>query len=188
MISLTIWAGYLTDARMFNQWCITRETTDPFFLKCRKDCFGYNQEAVEIYAKRMKLPWRKKVIIDSLPFPGDSLGEVDATRKHTIFAFRNYDVTTTALNRFSSWHKYQETDKDREFKAQIEELLGFELGPWTIVSGVGHQGLFYNFSPETIPLICELMRQRAQMKRSMVAATKEEEEGVLVGVAERATD
>ncbi|CAE6502366.1 hypothetical protein RSOLAG22IIIB_09545 [Rhizoctonia solani] len=171
---LTIWAGYLTDAQSFDQWCTTRVITDPIFLKCRKDCCGFNEHAMETYAKIMKLPWRKKISIDYLPYPKDLPGEVDTTRKYTIFAFRDHEVTGSLI-KFSSWHRYQETDRDREYKAQIEDLLGFELGAWTVISSVGHQGLFYNFSPETIPIIYELVRRRAQMKRNMTAEPKTKE-------------
>ncbi|CAE6517026.1 unnamed protein product [Rhizoctonia solani] len=172
----TIWAGYLTDSHLFNQWCITREATDPLFLKCRKDYYGFNGHAMEAYAKRMKFPWRKRISIDHLPYPKDSPGAVDTTRRYTIFAFRDYEVTGSLL-RFSSGHKHQETDRDREYKSQIEELLGFELGAWTVVSSIGHQGLFYNFSAETIPVIYELMKQRAQMKRDGTVELQAIEEG-----------
>ncbi|KAL5638646.1 hypothetical protein ACGC1H_003114 [Rhizoctonia solani] len=166
-----IYAGYLTEACLFDPWCRARETTDSLFQKCRQDCGGFNEHAMEAYAKRMKLSWRKRISIDYLPYPKDELGAVDTTRKHVIFAFRDYDFNGPLI-KFSSWHKYQETDKDRHYKIQIEELLGFELGPWTIVSNVGHQGLFYNFSPETIPAIYGLMRQRAQNKRDRIAAAE----------------
>ncbi|CAE6462322.1 unnamed protein product [Rhizoctonia solani] len=172
----TIWAGYLTDSHLFDQWCITREATDPLFLKCRKDCYGFNEHAMETYAKRMKLPWRKKISIDYLPYPKESLGAVESTRRYTIFAFRDYEITGSLL-RFSSWRQYQETDRDREYKSQIEELLGFELGAWTVVSSIGHQGLFYNFSAETKPAIIDFIRQRAQMKRDAIAELKAKEEG-----------
>ncbi|CAE6498449.1 unnamed protein product [Rhizoctonia solani] len=170
-----IYAGYLTEAGLFDQWCTTRETADSLFLKCRQDYGGFNEHAMEAYAKRMKLPWRKKISIDYLPYPKDELGAVDTTRKHTIFALRDYDFTGPLI-KFSSWSRYQETDKDRGYKAQIEDLLGFELGAWTIVSSVGHQGLFYDFSPEIIPAIYDLMRQRAQSQRDRIAAAKAKEE------------
>ncbi|KAG9074868.1 hypothetical protein FRC06_010414, partial [Ceratobasidium sp. 370] len=63
---------------------------------------------------------------------------------------------------------------DRQSKAQIEEL-GFELGPWTIVSSVGHQGLFYNFSPDTIRGIQERMRIKKQKKLEKEEAKKVQE-------------
>ncbi|KAG9082247.1 hypothetical protein FRC06_005151, partial [Ceratobasidium sp. 370] len=103
---------------------------------------------MESYAKGVKLPWCKRLTVDYPPHATDEYGAVDATREHTIFAFRDYDYTGP-LGEFNYWYLYEETDQDRQSKAQIAEL-GFELGPWTIVSSVGHQGLFYNFSPETI--------------------------------------
>ncbi|CAE6446708.1 unnamed protein product [Rhizoctonia solani] len=163
-MKLHLYAGYLTDAPRFNQWCIARRTTDPVFSQCWKDSCMLNDVAVEIYAKRMKFSWRKKISIDYLPCPKDKLGAVDETRRNTIFSFRDYDFTGPLI-KFSSWPRYQETDTDREYKTHIEDLLGFELGPWTIVSYVGHQGLFYDFSPETIRIIYDLMKDKVQKRK-----------------------
>ncbi|KAG8737989.1 hypothetical protein FRC10_007429 [Ceratobasidium sp. 414] len=191
-MKLHTYAGYLTDGRQFNEWCVARAKTDPLFLKCRKYWSGYNEHAMESYAKRKKLPWRKSLTVDYLPHPTvchklllvttnppngqrqDECGTIDATQEHTIFAFRDYDYTGP-LAKFNYWHLYEETDQDREFKAQIEEL-GFELGPWTIVSSVGHQGLFYNFSPETIRGIQERMKISKQKKLEKAKAKKVQEE------------
>ncbi|KAG8706391.1 hypothetical protein FRC08_001102 [Ceratobasidium sp. 394] len=164
------------DARQFNEWCAVRAKTDPLFLKCGKYWFGYNEHAMESYAKRKKVPWRKGLTVDYLPHPTDEHGSVDTTRENTIFAFRDYDYTGP-LAKFNYWHIYEETDQDREFKAQIEEL-GFELGPWTIVSSVGPQGLFYNFSAETIRWIQERMKIKKQEKLERAKGKKEQEQAV----------
>ncbi|CAE6435916.1 unnamed protein product [Rhizoctonia solani] len=86
-------------------------------------------------------------------------GDIDESRRHTIFAFRDYDYTGYLAD-FSRWGAFRETDTDRQYKAQIEEEIGIKLGPWTIVSFVGRQGIFYDFSPEVVKAILDRMRAR----------------------------
>ncbi|KAG8686970.1 hypothetical protein FRC11_008041, partial [Ceratobasidium sp. 423] len=86
-------------------------------------------------------------------------GDIDESRRHTIFAFRDYDYTGYLAD-FSRWDAFRETDTDCQYKAQIEEEVGIKLGPWTIVSFVGRQGIFYDFSPEVVKAILDRMRAR----------------------------
>ncbi|KAG9087121.1 hypothetical protein FS749_003156 [Ceratobasidium sp. UAMH 11750] len=131
-MKIRIYGGYLADTHLFNEWCDERAKTDALFHKCHEECSGFNELAIESYAKRKKFPWRKKISVDYLPHQENEFGDVDMSQQHTIFAFRDYDYTGL-LAKFSRWDLFRETDEDREYKAQIEEL-GIKLGPWTIKS------------------------------------------------------
>ncbi|CAE6480261.1 unnamed protein product [Rhizoctonia solani] len=155
---ITIYAGYLADTDLYSQWCIERAKIDPLFAKCFEDCSCFGELAIEKYAKRKKVPWRKRLSVNYLPHQVNERGDVDISREHTVFAFREYEYTGLLAN-LSRWDLFQETDIDREYKAQIEEL-GIELGPWTLVGIVGRQGLFYNFSPEVAAAILERMNAK----------------------------
>ncbi|CAE6435929.1 unnamed protein product [Rhizoctonia solani] len=176
-MKLQMYAGYITDTDLYNGWCTARAKTDPLFAKCYEDRSGFAELAMECYAKRRKVPWRKRLSVNYLPHQINERGEIDDSREHTIFAFREHDYTGLLAN-FSHWDLFQETEFDRECKAQIEEL-GIQLGPWTIVSFVGKQGIFYDFSPEVATAILE--RMKAKYKKMEEAKAKKAAQVAKIG-------
>ncbi|CAE6339903.1 unnamed protein product [Rhizoctonia solani] len=187
---LRIYGGYLADYRLFNSWCEERAKADPLFAECYEEHSGFGELTVESYAKKKKLPWRRKLSVDYLPCQKNESGDIDLSQQRTIFAFRDYDYDGL-LAKFSRWALFQETDTDREYKAQIEEL-GIELGPWTVVSYVGLQGIFYNFSPEVVTAILERMKaknkkiQEMKAKKAAKVAHAKKGEGMKIKGAMRA--
>ncbi|CAE6480270.1 unnamed protein product [Rhizoctonia solani] len=167
-MKLQIYEVYLTDINHYTKWCVERTKTDPLCAKCYEDSFCFGELAMESYAKKKQVPWRKRLSVNYIPHQINERGDINDSKQHTIFAFREYDYTGFLAD-FSRWDLFQETDADRECKTQIEEL-GIELGPWTVVSFVGKQGIFYGFSPEVVAAILE--RMKAKYKKMEEARTQ----------------
>ncbi|KAG8721468.1 hypothetical protein FRC11_002908, partial [Ceratobasidium sp. 423] len=147
------------DTQLYNEWCAERAKTDPLFSKCYEEWSCYGELAMESYVRRKKFSWRKGLSVNYLPHQKNIHGDIDKSRRHTVFSFRDYDYTGFLAD-FSQWDLFWETNIDRQHKAQIEEEIGIKLGPWTVVSFVGREGIFYDFSPKVVTAILESMRAR----------------------------